>query len=247
MTVENESDLEGLKKIGRIVGLTLKEMEKTVQAGMSTAELDEVGRKTLKKLGARSAPFLTYGFPGSTCISINEEAAHGIPGERIIQRGDLVNIDVSAELNGYYADAATTVAILPISAFARKLTNCTLQARNKAIQVAKAGHSINRVGQVIESQAKRCGLTVIRDLPGHGVGRALHEEPTIPGYFDPKLVDSFKNGQVVTIEPFLADGAHHIKETGDGFTLKTTNGRLSAQYEHTIIITKGKPLVITAV
>ncbi|MEM7333797.1 MAG: type I methionyl aminopeptidase [Chloroflexota bacterium] len=247
MTVENDKELEDLKKVGRVVGLTLKEMERKLKPGMTTAELDFIGQKMLAKFGARSAPNLTYGFPGATCISINNEAAHGIPGNRAIKKGDLVNIDVSAELDGFFADAATTIMVPPISALARKLIKCTLRARKRAIQIAQAGKPLNLIGKTIESEAKRCGFTVIRDLPGHGVGRALHEDPTIPGYYDAKLVKPLKKGQVITIEPFLADGAHHIQEAEDGFTLKTTNGRLSAQFEHTIVVTMGKPIIITAV
>lgn len=247
MTVENETDLKGLKKIGRIVGLTLKEMERRIKPGMTTAELDEIGQKILTRYGARSAPYLTYNFPGATCISINEEAAHGIPSDRVIKKGDLVNIDVSAELDGYFADTAMTIMVPPIRPFTRKLVNCTYRARKQAINAARAGQPINIIGQAIERTAKKCGFKVIHDLPGHGVGRALHEEPTIPGYFDAKLNQPLKDGQVITIEPFLADGTNHVREMEDGFTLKTTNGRLSAQCEHTIIVTKGTPLVITAV
>jgi len=246
MTVENEKDLAGLKKIGRIIALTLREMQETVRAGMTTAELDDVGAGYLKKHGARSAPFLTYGFPGATCISLNYEAAHGVPGNRMIRAGDLVNIDVSAELGGYYADASTTVLVPPIEPLKRKLCDCARAARRKAIASARAGRPLNVIGKTIEAQARRCGFHVIRDLPGHGVGRALHEEPTVPGFYIPSATKRLTDGLVITIEPFLSSGASHIIEGRNGWTLETSDGSLSAQYEHTIVVTRGRPLVVTA-
>ena len=245
MTVENEKDLAGLKKIGRIIALTLREMQEGVRAGMTTAELDNIGGRYLKKHSARSAPFLTYGFPGATCISLNSEAAHGIPGDRVIQEGDLVNIDVSAELDGYYADASTTVLIPPIDPLKGKLCDCTRAARRKAIASVRAGRPLNIIGKTIEATARRCGFQVIRDLPGHGVGRGLHEEPTVPGFYIPSATRRLTEGLVITIEPFLSTGATHVVEGGNGWTLETADGSLSAQYEHTIVVTRGRPLVVT--
>ena len=246
MTVENEKDLSGLKKIGHIIALTLREMGDAVRVGMTTAELDEIGGRCLNKHGARSAPFLTYGFPGATCISLNNEAAHGVPGNRMIRPGDLVNIDVSAELGGYYADASTTVLVPPIDPLKQKLCGCTRTARQKAIASARAGRPLNVIGKTIEAQARRCGFHVIRDLPGHGVGRSLHEEPTVLGYYLPSATRRLTEGLVITIEPFLSTGANHIVEGRNGWTLETPDGSLSAQYEHTIVVTRGSPLVVTA-
>lgn len=246
MTVENEKDLAGLRKIGRIIALTLREMREQVRAGMTTAELDDIGGRCLKKHGARSAPFLTYDFPGATCISLNNEAAHGVPGNRIIQQGDLVNMDVSAELGGYYADASTTVLIPPIDPLKKKLCDCTQSARRKAIAAARAGRPLNIIGRTIEAEARRCGFHVIRDLPGHGVGRGLHEEPTIPGFYIRSATRRLTDGLVITIEPFLSTGADHIVESQNGWTLKTPDSSLSAQYEHTIVVTRGRPIVVTA-
>lgn len=245
MTVENEKDLAGLRKIGRIIAMTLREMQEQVRAGMTTAELDDIGGRYLKKHGARSAPFLTYGFPGATCISLNNEAAHGVPGNRVIQQGDLVNMDVSAELDGYYADASTTVLIPPIDPLKQKLCDCTRAARRKAIASVRAGRPLNIIGKTIEAEARRCGYHVIRDLPGHGVGRGLHEDPTVPGFYVPSNSKQLTDGLVITIEPFLSTGADHIVESQNGWTLKTPDGSLSAQYEHTIVVTRGRPIVVT--
>jgi methionyl aminopeptidase len=246
MTVENEKDLAGLKKIGRIIALTLKEMQESVGAGITTAELDDIGSRCLREHGARSAPFLTYGFPGATCISLNNEAAHGVPGNRVILPGDLVNMDVSAELDGYYADASTTVLIPPVDPLKQKLCDCTRSARRKAIAAVRTGRPLNIIGKTIEAEARRCGFHVIRDLPGHGLGRGLHEEPTIPGFYVRSATRRLTDGLVITIEPFLSTGANHIVEGQNGWTLKTPDGSLSAQYEHTIVVTRGHPIVVTA-
>jgi methionyl aminopeptidase len=246
MTVENEKDLANLKRIGHIVALTLREMQTQAKAGMTTAELDDIGGRFLAKHGARSAPFMTYGFPGATCISLNNEAAHGIPGGRAIRRGDLVNIDVSAELGGYFADASTTVLIPPVEPLKRSLCECTRRARQRAIASARAGQPLNVIGKTIEATARQCGYQVIRDLPGHGVGHGLHENPTVPGFYIRSASQRLTEGLVITVEPFLSTGASRVVESDNGWTLETTDGSLSAQYEHTIVITRGHPLVMTS-
>lgn len=247
MTVESEYDLEGLKRIGRIVALTLHEMKKHVRPGITTAELDEIGDRMLKKHGAHSAPRLAYNFPGSTCISINDEAAHGIPGERVIEAGDLVNIDVSAELDGYFADTAAMVAVPPGSPFKEKLLKCTRRALNSAIEIASAGQSLSAIGKAVEREARKGGFTTLHDLGGHGVGRNIHEEPhQVPNYYNPFERRRLSEGMVITIEPFLTTGANHTVPQFDGWTLKTADGGLSAQYEHTLVITRGRPIVVTA-
>src|SRR4051812_7991574 len=182
MSIESEADLIALKKIGRIVANCLQTMGSALEPGMTTRELDEIGRKFLDFHGARSAPRLTYKFPGDTCISVNEEAAHGIPGSKILKAGDLVNIDVSAELDGYFADTGGSAIIPPQSKVHLRICAVARQALENAMVEARAGARINRIGYAIEAEAERNGLTVIENLGSHGVGRALHEEPGfIPG------------------------------------------------------------------
>ena len=247
MTVVSEHDLKKLQEIGRVVALTIRAMQKALHPGMTTRELDEIGLVVMEQHGARSAPRLVYQFPGATCISINQEAAHGIPGERVIQPGDLVNIDVSAEKDGYYADAATTVMVPPTTPLQRRLSHCTRTALHKAIRAARAGQSLNVIGKAVEGEAQRCGFTVLRDLTGHGVGRTIHEEPrAVLNYYNPLERRRFQEGMVLTIEPFLTTGASRSVTASDGWTLTTPDGSLSAQYEHTIVITRGRPLVLTA-
>ena len=246
MTIETEDDVIALKRIGKIVSYVLHEMLNAAEPGMTTRELDSLGEKMFEKLGARSAPKLTYGFPGSTCISINEEAAHGIPGDRVIQPGDVLNVDVSAELGGYFADTGGTKVISPTNPQKTRLCHATRTALEEAMKNARAGLPINGIGAAIQRTAKTYGFKIIENLGSHGVGRALHEEPKhIPGYFDPTDKRILKDGMVITIEPFLSTKSRVVTEASDGWTLVGARGNLSAQYEHTMIITKGAPIVVT--
>jgi len=247
MTIETDIDIQGLQRIGRIVALTIQKMGKAVEPGITTAELDVIGRDMLETHGALSAPKTVVNFPGYTCISINEEAAHGIPGSRKVAKGDIVNIDVSAELGGYFADAARTFLVPPISPEKQKLCDATQRALKNAMNVARAGRPINKIGKVIEQTAKIAGFVTIRDLGSHGVGRALHEEPDfIANYFDASDRRKLKEGQVITIEPFLSTKSQYTQQASDGWTLKTARGNRSVQFEHTMIITKGQPILVTA-
>ncbi len=246
MTIDSPEDLEALKKIGRIVALTLQAMKETLRPGITTAELDEIGRAYMESQGARPAPTLVYDFPGATCISLNEEAAHGIPGDRVIQAGDLVNIDVSAELDGYFADMGATYPMLPVSPQAHKLLRCTQRALDKATAVAQAGRMLNEIGRAVELEAKRCGFNTLRNLTGHGVGRHIHEPPqSILNFYEPRDRRRLAKGMVITVEPFLSTGAAFAVEAKDGWTLKTADNSLTAQFEHTMVITKGQPMIIT--
>jgi methionyl aminopeptidase len=246
MSIENEADLLGLQKIGRIVANCLQHMSLALEPGMTTLELDSIGAKFLEAHGARSAPQLTYNFPGATCISINEEAAHGIPGARVVQAGDLVNIDVSAELGGYFADTGGSFIVPPETKLKLQLCLATKNALKRAMSEARAGRLISVIGKAIETEARQHGFSILENLGSHGVGRALHEEPGfIPGYYDKKDRRVLKENQVITIEPFLSNGATEVVDGNDGWTLLTGKRFLSAQYEHTMVITKGAPLIMT--
>jgi methionyl aminopeptidase len=246
MTIETQDDINGLKRIGRIVSITLQTMLDAARPGMTTRELDAIGARLLLAHGARSAPELTYNFPGATCISINEEAAHGIPGDRVIQAGDVLNVDVSAELGGYFADTGGTRVVPPATPQKTRLCHAARTALAAAMKEARAGQPINRIGAAIERTAKAYGFKVIENLGSHGVGRALHEAPEhIAGYHDPSDRRMLKEGMVITIEPFLSTRSRIVTEAVDGWTLAGAKGNLSAQYEHTMIITRGEPIVVT--
>ncbi|WP_199608816.1 type I methionyl aminopeptidase [Flocculibacter collagenilyticus] len=246
MIIKNENDFTGLKKIGRIVALAIHEMGKAVKPGITTLELDDIGAKILEQHGARSAPKFVYQFPAYTCISINEEAAHGIPSDRVIKEGDIVNIDVSAELNGYFADSGHTFLVPPFSQEQQWLVDSTKKALNESMNVARAGTKINQIGKAITKVATEAGFTTIRDLGSHGVGRSLHEAPEfIPNYFDKKDTRRLTDGMVITIEPFLSTKTQYTQTLDDGWTLVTETGNMSAQFEHTMVINKNKPIIMT--
>lgn len=246
MSINSEKDLEGLRRVGGVVARCLQHMQAKLEPGITTLELDAIGGAFLASHGARSAPKLTYNFPGFTCISVNEEAAHGIPGAKIIRAGDLVNIDVSAELDGFFADTGGSAIVPPESKLHLRLCAAARKALDNAMNEARAGAKLNRIGHAIESEATKNGFTVIENIGSHGVGRALHEEPGfIAGYYDKKDRRVLEENQVITIEPFISSGARQVFDSGDGWTLVTNPGIFTAQYEHTLVITKGKPLIMT--
>jgi len=246
MTISSQEDVTALQRIGSIVSSVKETMLNAIEPGMTTRELDAIGARLLAAAGARSAPQLAYGFPGATCISVNEEAAHGIPGERVIQPGDMVNVDVSAELDGYFADTGGTMIVPPGSPLKTRLCHATRTALDEAIKVARAGQPLNLIGRAIQRVAKKHRFRIIENLGGHGVGRSIHEEPeAIPGYYDANERRMLEEGMVIAIEPFLSTKSRMVSETEDGWTLVGERGNLSAQYEHTIIVTRGEPIVVT--
>lgn len=248
MIVKSDKDLLGLTRIGQIVGSTLQEMIGALRPGITTRELDEIGSRALMRQKARSAPILVYKYPGVTCISINDEAAHGIPGDRVVQPGDLVNIDVSAELNGYFADTGASVPVPPVAPASQVLCDTTLAALDAALDVVHAGEPLSVIGLAVEGIARKGGYKIIRELGGHGVGRGLHEPPrNVPNFYTTRAKERMAEGLVLTIEPFLTPGSGKIFTAKDGWTLKTQDGAPAAQYEHTIIITPKKPVLITKV
>ncbi|MEF3301704.1 type I methionyl aminopeptidase [Paenibacillus sp. GYB003] len=249
MTIENEKDWEGLRRIGRIVAQARDTMIRRLEAGMTTKELDEIGEAVLREHGAIPAPSKEYGFPGATCISINDVAAHGIPGGRKIRPGDIVNVDVSAELDGYYADTGATVFVeggTKDAELKRRLVDSSRKALAAGIAEARSGAKLNRIGKAIEREARSCGFAVIRNLAGHGIGRKLHEEPGDITNFENKR-DSrlLRNGAVLAIESFLSTGAEYVDEEADGWTIRTPDRSLVAQFEHTVVVTKEGPVVLT--
>jgi methionyl aminopeptidase len=245
MTVDSENDIRHLKTIGHICALTLQTMLKAVRPGMTTAELDEIGRRLLEAEGARSAPQVMYNFPGATCISVAPIIAHGIPGDYVLKDDDLIHVDVSAELDGYYADtgASTIVKNRPE---AKKLLEATKSTLWKILRNATAGRPLNEIGRTVQIEAQRLGYRPIVDLTGHGIGHKLHEAPSeILNFYNPRDKRILNNGLVLAIEPFLTTGMGRVTEQSDGWSLRTVDNAIAAQFEHTVIITKGQPVVLT--
>ncbi|MDQ0113936.1 type I methionyl aminopeptidase [Paenibacillus harenae] len=245
MTVDSQKDIDGLKEIGRIVAITLNEMKRQTEAGITTRELDELGGKLLKSHGAFSAPKKAFHFPGHTCISVNNEVAHGIPGSRIIEPGDLVNIDVCAEKDGYVADTGTSFQVAPYTEEIQQLCSFTHETMMKVISSLRHGVKVNQIGKMFEQQAKLGGYQIIGDLCSHGVGRAVHEWPQISPLYNKRDKRVLREGLVITIEPFLSTGADYVVQQADGWTLCTPDKSVAAQHEHTIIITKEAPIILT--
>ena len=246
MTIENEDQLDGLKAAGRLVARTLQAMGAALEPGMTTRELDEVGRRMLEAEGARSAPELTYNFPGATCISISPDVAHGIPGERQVLAGDLINIDVSAELDGFFADTGASFAVPPISARIERLCRDGRRALWAGIRAVRAGGELAAPGRSIEAFAHKHGYSLVRNLASHGVGGGLHEEPKeVPTWHEPRDRRRITDGLVFTLEPFLSLGADWVEETGDGWTLRPMGGEPTVQYEHTLVATRNGSIVVT--
>ncbi|MFZ0636177.1 MAG: type I methionyl aminopeptidase [Candidatus Acidiferrales bacterium] len=246
MSITSEEELRELKEVGRIVGRALKEIAAEVKPGVTTGQLDELAAKILKRNGARSAPILVYGFPGSICISLNDEIVHGIPGPRVIRAGDLVKLDLTAEKGGFMADAAVTVPVPPVSDDARRLAKCAERAFRKAIGVARARRPLSDIGRAVEDEVHRSGFSVVRELCGHGIGRTIHEAPTVPNFYDPLIVGRLTEGLVITIEPLIAAGSGDEFLAKDGWTVKTRDRSLAAHFEHTLVITRDEPILLTA-
>lgn len=247
MSISSQADLVGLQRISQAVATTLREMRAYARPGMSTLEIDEYGGRLLAELGAKSAPKLTYGFPGWTCISVNNEVAHGMPSPfRTLQEGDLVNIDVSAELGGYWADNGGSFVLGADVHQHQPLVDASRQILRTALSQIKGGVRIAEIGRLIEGEARKAGYKVIKNLVGHGVGRSLHEEPNeIPCYYDRYNRERFHTHSVVAIETFISTRATFAHQARDGWTLITKDGSFVAQHEHTIVITDDQPLILT--
>ncbi len=246
MTADSENDIKSLKAIGHICAEVLRKMMQAVRPGMTTGELDDIGRGLLDAEGAHSAPILTYNYPGTTCISVSPVIAHGIPGKYALKAGDLIHIDVSAELDGYFADTGSSLWVSNRTSEIHKLLEATKATLNKAINVARAGNPLNGIGKTVQQEAKKRGYNVIPELTGHGIGRGLHEEPSeIWNFYNPRDHRILKNGLVIAIEPFLTTGHGRIKQERDGWSLRTADNAIAAQFEHTIIVTKNEPIILT--
>ena len=247
MSITNETELFGMKKASEAVACTLKEMRNYAQPGMTTKQLDGYGAKILSDFGAKSAPHLTYGFPGWTCISLNNEFCHGIPSEsKILKEGDLVNIDVSAELEGFWSDNGSSFVLGEDINQQQKLVDASKQILHKAIYSIKGGVRISDIGHLIETEAKKRGYNVIKNLTGHGIGRSLHEEPSnIVNYRDRFNLTRFRKNSVVAVETFITTVSTFAETLNDGWTMVGNKGGFVAQHEHTIVVTDGKPIVLT--
>ena len=248
MVISTEHELAKLKEIGKLCAQAMETMAKALEPGITTKELDDIGRKLLEDNGAQSAPETCYKFPAATCISVNEEVAHGIPGGRVIMAGDLVNIDVSAVKDGFFGDCGASYAVPPVKREIEKLCRDGRRALWTGLQQVKSGRPLADIGNAIGAFAKKNRYTLITNLSSHGIGLTLHDEPTeIPTWPDKSERRMMEEGLVFTIEPFLSLGAEWAEDGGndDVWTLYSDPRAPTVQYEHTIVATRNGPVILT--
>ena len=246
MSINSPEQFEKLRACGMIVAKALRAMAKEVRPGITTAELCEIGSRVLAAHGARPSPPMIYGFPGDVCISLNDEVVHGIPGDRVLQPGDLVKLDLTAEKDGFHTDSAVSIEVSPGSTKTRELAHCAERAFRQALGAATAGNRTKDIGRAVEREVRRRGFSIIRELGGHGIGRTIHEPPSVPNYADFSAQHKLTEGLVITIEPIIAAGSGKVSLDKDGWTYRTADRSFSAHYEHTVVITRGQPLLLTA-
>lgn len=249
MIIKTDEELQGMMKVSEAVALTLQKMQAYTELGMSTKEIDEYGRQLLESLGAKSAPFETYKFPGYSCISVNNEFAHGVPSEKVIlKNGDIINIDVSAELDGFWSDNGCSFIIGDDIQGLQPLVDKSREILLEAISEISGGVKLSDIGRLMETKARKAGYVVIRDLGGHGIGRSLHEDPNgIMNYYDRfDKFRRFRKDSIVAIETFISTKSSFIKTVADGWGFVGDKGGFVAQHEHTILVTADKPVVLTA-
>lgn len=245
MSIQSPEELAGMRAIGRIVALTLDALDAAVRDGITTRELDAVAAEVVAAHGAASAPAAVYGFPGCVLISVNDEIVHGVPGARRLRRGDLVKLDVTLQRDGYVADAARTVIVGAGSATATRLRDCARVALADALAIVRAGIKVNRIGRVVERTVRAHGFAVVPGLEGHGVGRTIHEPPSVPNHYVATQADVLTDGLVLTIEPIISARPARLRQDADGWTIRTHDGSLAAHEEHTLVITSTGAEILT--
>ena len=243
--IKSEREIAVMRRAGRILGTVLEELKSRLKSGMKTAELDKLAEEMLTKMGAVPS-FKGYrGFPASLCVSINEEIVHGIPGQRVLKEGDLVSLDLGAIVDGFQADSAVSAGVGIVSAEVKSLIEATDSALVAGISAARAGSRLGDIGAAVEGYAKSHGYSVVREYAGHGIGRDMHEEPSIPNYGRPGSGAVLKKGMTLALEPMLNTGDWHTRVATDRWTVLTADGGLSAHFEHTIAIDDTEPEVLT--
>ncbi len=252
MSIQSPEELAAMRAAGRVVRMMLEAMKEAARSGITTAELDHIGGDVMRANDAVSGPTVVYQFPGVSCISVNDEIVHGIPSGRKLRNGDLLKLDVTIQKDGYMADAAETMivgaeaATTGPTAIGSQLVDCSRNAFYKAMEVARAGNRVIDIGRAVEAEVRSCGFHVIRDLCGHGIGRTIHEKPSIPNWADPSASSVLTEGLVITVEPIIASRSGRSLLAKDGWTVKTADRGLAAHYEHTLVITKDEPVLLTA-
>ncbi|GAA0323510.1 type I methionyl aminopeptidase [Bacillus carboniphilus] len=240
-------ELEIMREAGRIVALTHQELKKHIKPGITTKELDTIADKFIRQSGAIPS-FKGYnGFRGSICASVNEELVHGIPGDRVLNDGDIISIDIGAKYNGYHGDSAWTYGVGQISEEAKRLLEVTEESLFVGLKEAKPGERLSNISHAIQEYVETCGFSVVREYVGHGIGQELHEDPPIPHYGPPGKGPRLRPGMVLCVEPMVNAGSRHVKTLSDHWTVVTVDGKMCAHFEHTIAITESGFEILTVI
>lgn len=243
--IKSQRELRYMRDAGRVVAGVLGELSRAIKPGVTTAELDRLAEDFILARGARPAFKGLYGFPASICTSVNEQVVHGIPGLRKLESGDIISIDVGAEINGYFGDGAATFPVGKVSPEAKKLLAVTEEALYEGIRFARQGNRLSDISHAVQSYVEKHGFSVVREYVGHGIGRSMHEEPQVPNFGKPGRGPRLKAGMTLAIEPMVNAGTHEVRTLGDNWTVVTGDSKLSAHFEHTVAITDGEPEILT--
>lgn len=238
-------ELVYMREAGRVVAGALAEVARAVKPGVTTAELDRIAEEYILSMGARPAFKGLYGFPATICASVNEQVVHGIPGLKKLANGDIISIDIGAEINGYFGDSAQTFAVGDVAPEVQKLIDVTREALARGIQMARAGSRLSDISHVVQSYVEENGFSVVRDYVGHGIGKKMHEEPQVPNFGRPGRGPRLKPGMTLAIEPMVNMGTYQVHTLTDNWTVVTGDGKPSAHFEHTIAITDDEPVILT--
>ena len=246
ISIKSQEEIELMREAGRILAITHEEMRKALKPGMTTYDIDKLGEEVIRSYHCEPS-FLNYqGYPASVCVSVNDEVVHGIPSKnRVLQDGDIVSLDAGVIYKGYHSDSARTYGVGEISDMAKYLIEATKQSFFEGLSAARAGNHVRDIGIAVESYADECGLGVVVDLVGHGVGKNLHEEPEVPNFATRRRGPKLKAGMTIAIEPMITLGDYEVKWMPDGWTVVTADKSLAAHYENTILITDGEPEILS--
>ncbi len=245
ITIKSPREIETMRRSGKITAKVLGDLMRSAKPGMTTRDLDAMAERGIRELGGVPTFMGYYDYPASICASVNEEVVHGIPGDRVLQEGDLLSIDIGTTFEGYVSDSAVTIPIGSISAQARRLLEVTQQCLMLGIAQMHRGKRLGDIGSAVQKHAESNGYGVVRELVGHGVGTKLHVEPQVPNYGSAGAGLELRAGLVLAIEPMITEGAYNVETLEDGWTVVTADGKLAAHFEHTIAITDDGPKILT--
>lgn len=245
--IKSDSEIDAMRRAGRITGETLAMLEEKVKPQVTTAYLDKIAEEYIIKAGAKPSFKGLYGFPASLCISVNEEVVHGIPGSRVLQEGDIVSLDCGAYYEGFHGDATRTFPVGKISSEAQRLIDVTRQSFFEGVKCACVGNRIGDIGNAVQTYVEKNGFSVVKDYVGHGIGRKMHEEPSVPNYGKKSRGPKLVKGMAIAIEPMVNAGDYRVKELNNGWTVVTLDGKPSAHYENTLVILDNGPEILTLI